>query len=756
MAQKKLSAVIQIGGAVAGSLRSAFGTVTKETEKVGAAIQRLTDRQRQLNAEVARVGRDGSNAASLRVQYANQELQTIGRQIALLRQRQAIEQAQQVQRDRRGELRGKIGSTMATGAVLAAPIGLAIKEAAEFDYELQLIGNTAEMTKTQVRELGRAVIDTSKATGQSATNIRKGMGFLVAAGMRPEQATEFLGAIGKTATAANADVEDLSKMVFTLADSMKIKPAGMMGAIDSLTQAGKEGNVELRDMAKQLPVLGAGMVSLKMEGREAAATLGAALQIARKGAADADEASNNMKNFIAKIMSPETLKKAKKNFHLDLYKIIQDAQKTGGNPFEASMEAIIKATKGDQKAIGELFQDMQVQNFLRPMIQQWDEYKRIKAKALGADGVVERDFATMMDTTKQKITEVSNAMGRLGIAFGAVFTGGTGERSNALADRIGQLAQFVEAHRDLVRVSVQVVGGLFAMRLATLGAQYAWSAATSVVLGARAVWLAAPGIIGGVGGAVRVLALSFALLQIPLWPVVAGVAAVAAVGALVYKYWEPLKALFSGFFEGMGAALAPIGQAFRDAFAPVWEVISPVVMPALEAVGGWLKSAIGWFGELFTPIDAASRTTLAFGEAGKLCGEVVGTAFRLMLSPIMAVLDAIKWINDNIGGVIAKVQDFTGRVGAAVAGAKNTVSGWFGGSQAPAASGGGSPLPQVPPMASARGASSTVQDNSQNTYHFTLPPNSDPKALADEIERRQRQRAGVRARSSLVDGVGAQ
>lgn len=36
------------------------------------------------------------------------------------------------------------------------------------------------------------------------------------------------------------------------------------------------------------------------------------------------------------------------------------------------MESIIKATKGDQKAIGELFHYMPVQNFLRPMIQNWD------------------------------------------------------------------------------------------------------------------------------------------------------------------------------------------------------------------------------------------------------------------------------------------------------------------------------------------------------------------------------------------------
>lgn len=560
MANKKLSAVIQIGGAVSSTLGAAFGAVTRETGKVGQAIQDLTNRQRQLNAELSRIGRDGSNSASLRVQYARQELDLIGRQVAKLKQRQAIEQAQAGNQARRAEIRGQIGATVAAGVALFAPLGAAVNEAANFDYELQLIGNTADMTADQVGALKRAILDTSKATGQSATNIRQGMGFLVAAGMDPQQATKFLGAIGKTATASAADVEDLSKMVFTLNDSLKITPQAMQSAIDTLAQAGKEGNVELKDMAKQLPVLGSGFVALKMEGREAAATMGAALQIARKGAADADEAANNMKNFIAKIMSPETLKKAKKTFNLDLYKVIQDAQTKGKNPFDEAMAAIMKATKGDQKAIGELFQDMQVQNFIRPMIQNWEEYKRIKDKSLGADGVVERDFATMMQTTKQQIVEVGQALGRLGIALGSIFSGDAAGGSKGFAGMIGDLAAFIEANRELVRVGVMVVGSLFAIKLATLGVAYAWNVANGIWLAGQAAWLAAPAIITAVGTALRFVGTSLLWVgrAMLLNPIGLAVTAIAGAVFLIYKYWEPLKAFFSNLWADIKADFAAV------------------------------------------------------------------------------------------------------------------------------------------------------------------------------------------------------
>jgi TP901 family phage tail tape measure protein len=680
MANKRLNAVITIGGAVAGSLRSAFGTVTAETNKVGSAIQRLTERQRQLNAELERVGRSGSNAASLRVQYANQELATIGRQIALLQRRQALERAGVANKARRSEIGGKIGGTMMAGAMVMAPLGAAINEAATFDYELQLIGNTAEMNKKQVGELGTTILQVSKDTQQSATNIRKGMGFLIAAGMPAQQASLYLGTIGKTATATNAEVEDLSKMVFTLADSLKIKPDGMLSAIDTLTQAGKEGNVELKDMAKQLPVLGSGFVSLKMEGREAAATMGAALQIARKGASDADEAANNMKNFIAKIMSPETLKKAKKHFNLDLYKIIQDAQKSGGNPFEAAMLAIAKATKGDQKAIGEMFSDMQVQNFLRPMIQNWDEYKRVKDKSLAANGVVDHDYQAMLQTTKQQMNELANAAGRLAIALGSVFTASTGDKSTGLAARIGQLADFITAHKELVATTAKVVGGLFAMRLAVLGVSYAYTLATGAGIAMKMMWLGMSGagaLAAGasgwmrVGAAIRFVGTSLLWVgrALLLTPIGLAITALAVGAYLVVKYWEPIKAFFIDLWAGV-----------KSSFATVWD---------------WIVDKIGWL--ITAPIKIGQKVGALIGRGG------------------------------NTGGATGD---------------------W--GSDSPGAGG----LPSVPAMAGRGGV--VVHDNSQTTIQVAQQPGQNSTELAREIQRELARMQGVRTRSRLPDGVGAQ
>lgn len=538
---KRLNAVISIGGAVTSSLKSALGDTKSRLMQIGGAVRQLDREQRNLSNAIGTFGRMGKNVDTLRARYAavTTELEKQRRELQRVT---SLESARQANLAKRGELRGKIGdAAVATGAVLLPALS-SFKKSSEFNYQLQLIANTADLTKRETIALGEAVLDASRKTGQAAPDMLQAIGFLVAAGMEVKTAQASVLTIGRTATASGAEIEDLAKAAYVLQDALKIDPGQLQGALDILAQAGKEGNVELKDMAKQLPVLGAGFVSLKMEGREAAATMGAALEIARKGAGDADEAANNMKNYIAKIMSPETLKKAKKEFNLDLYQVIQDAQKTGGNPFEASMKAIMEATKGDQKAIGELFGDMQVQNFVRPMIQNWGKYEEIKRKALGASGVTDRDYSKVMATAKMQTAEVTKEAGRLGIALGNSLEPAFGKVASTLTPLIGSVTSFIDENRALVGNSVLVVGALTAIRVGALVAGYGFT----FLKGAALASVAPLRLVG-----TTLAWLGRALLLNPLG---LAVTAIAGGAYLIYKNWEPIMAWAERRLASIGAA----------------------------------------------------------------------------------------------------------------------------------------------------------------------------------------------------------
>ena len=661
MANKRLNAVISIGGAVSSSLGSAIGSVQSRIGALGESVRGLAARQRQLGESVQTFGRMGKDVDGLRTRYAavTRELE---RQRAILQQTISLEARRKANSARRTEVGGALRSTVVGGTVAASPFLVAMKGASEFEYKLQLIGNTANMTSAEIARLSADIMASSKATNQSATSTQSAIGFLIAAGMELGTARQLMTPVGKTATATGGEVEDMAKAVFTLNDSLKIKPGDMMAAMDTLATAGKEGNVELKDMAKQLPVLASGFVALKMEGREAAATIGAALQIARKGTDTAEKAATNMENYIAKIMSPETLKKAKKNFNLDLYKIIQDAQKKGANPFEKSFEAIMKATKGDQKLIGDLFQDMQVQSFLRPMIQNYDKYLEIKAKALKGDGAVDSDFAKIMATTKEQLDQVGGAIGRFSIELGAALTKGFGG-PGGLAENIDGVTRWIGANRELVgtiaKVSVALLGTAVAVRTVQMG-----------VTIAKGAWFLYRGALLAVGAAGPISAAGSTVAG----TAAAGSAAGATAGASA--------------FRALGLAMKGAGVLAAGAFAG-FELFK------LGAASYDLWKAKNREGVTLTP-EAQRR--IANGEAGSTAPK-------------------------------------------------------------PGAMGSGSvdlsaSLPQ-PAMATGKGAAPVIQDNSQHTYQITQQPGQSTRALAEEIERIQRQKSAVKSRSLMFDGAGS-
>lgn len=648
MSGKTLKASLIIGGGISSSFRSAMSSAQGGLKRIGDEIVRVERKQRLMAQSIQTFGRMGKNIDDMRRRYEN--LTRTADRLRVAQERLARATAR-VDRNRaaRTEVGGKLrGAAMTFGAIAGAVI-LPTKNAAEFNRQNQLIGNTANMTRTQVAELGRTILAVSRDANQSAADVQRGIGFLVAAGLDSTRAQASIRTIGRTATASGADIEDLAKASFTLIDSLKIKPEGLQGALDILALSGKEGNVELRDMAKTLPALGSSFVALKMQGREAAATMGAALEIARKGAGDADEAANNMRNFMAKILSPETLKKARKKFGLDLYGVIQEAQRTGHNPFEAAMQSIMRATAGDQKKIGELFSDMQVQNFLRPMIQNWDEYTRIKNKALNSSaGTTDRDFASVMSTAGEQMRALRNSAGRLAITFGTVMAPALGDAAEKLTHFMDTASGFVEKHPAFVKGVVGSALALSGLRVATLGVRYALLTVQAPFLkvgqlfakfrAAKAV-VEAGGSLLRVGGILRTV--GSVIAAIGGGPIAAIVAAVTVGAMVVRKYWQPIKAFFGGLWKGLSSGAAQAFGQMRAALAPL--------QPAFAQLGAWIGAAWRWVSKLLAPTQYASGELSRCATVGQAVGRVLVVGLRMGIAVIGAVVKSVVWLGQAIG-----------------------------------------------------------------------------------------------------------
>ena len=103
-------------------------------------------------------------------------------------------------------------------------------------------------------------------------------------------------------------------------------------------------------------------------------------------------------------------------------------------------------------------------------------------------------------------------------------------------------------------------------------------------------------------------------------------AAIAAAAFLAYKYWDELKAFFSGFFEGVMSGIKPL----IDSFSRAWDAIKTAFAPIIDLFGalfGVTKASEGELGEL--------------KDAGASFGQVFGASLSVALYPFEALANII-------------------------------------------------------------------------------------------------------------------
>lgn len=142
-----------------------------------------------------------------------------------------------------------------------------------------------------------------------------------------------------------------------------------------------------------------------------------------------------------------------------------------------------------------------------------------------------------------------------------------------------------------------------------------------------------PALWGMITGAVSLLGGALPFLLSPIGLI--GAAFVAA-GLLIWRYWEPIKAFFSGFFSGVWQAMTPLRSAFSS------------LAPVFSALGSGIKAVWEWFKNLLTPMQTSKETLDKCASAGETFGRVMGTALSVLLWPLQQLMNGVSWLLEKL------------------------------------------------------------------------------------------------------------
>jgi TP901 family phage tail tape measure protein len=512
----KLSLGLVIGGAVSPTVGTAFNEVTGRIKRLEAegnkarVLQRTIGDTIRLREEWKKAHDSGADGASKLLGRLNSNLDSLKKQgIEVGRLEKAYRSLGQTAN--KAELKakgyqqidaGKAGMRSTVGQAVAgvATVGIATKVSADFGAIVRDIAIKAGIANDpKEKQVSQKIIETSRDTGMARNDVADVVNQLVGAGMDLAKALEYAPVAAKFAVGQGSNGADTAKMINALGQNAKITDAKQMQqALEAIAFQGQAGSFEAVDMARWFPELLANMGNLGITGMDAVTQLGAMLQVQMKTAGGADEAANNLKNWMGKIGSTDTVE-AYKKAGIDYKGSMQTGLQNGMSTLESSMalaQKYIQATDPKRAALmaeatskisqeadpekakammasleealrtGDLFADMQVKAALSAYLQNKALYSQLKNDSRDASGILDKNLAERRESSSQKWAEMAQSMDDAMRSVGDALRPVTDTVAEALTKVTKGISALADSSPGVVTGIAAVGGGLIALQTA--------------------------------------------------------------------------------------------------------------------------------------------------------------------------------------------------------------------------------------------------------------------------------------------------
>lgn len=512
----KFSLGLVIGGAVSPTVGTAFNEVTGRIKRLEAegnkarVLQRTIGDTIRLRDEWKKAHDSGAAGASKLLGRLNSNLDSLKKQgVEVGRLEKAYRSLGQTAN--KAELKakgyqqidaGKAGMRNTVGQAVAgvATVGIATKVSADFGAIVRDIAIKAGIANDpKEKQMSQKIIETSRDTGMARNDVADVVNQLVGAGMDLAKALEYAPVAAKFAVGQGSNGADTAKMINALGQNAKITdPKQMQQALEAIAFQGQAGSFEAVDMARWFPELLSNMGNLNITGMDAVTQLGAMLQVQMKTAGGADEAANNLKNWMGKIGSTDTVE-AYKKAGIDYKGSMQTGLQNGLSTLESSMalaQKYIQATDPKRAALmaeatsriseeadpekakammvsleealrtGDLFADMQVKAALSAYLQNKALYSQLKNDSREASGILDKNLAERRESSSQKWAEMAQSMDDAMRSVGDALRPVTDTVAQALTKVTKGITALADSSPGVVTGIAAVGGGLLALQTA--------------------------------------------------------------------------------------------------------------------------------------------------------------------------------------------------------------------------------------------------------------------------------------------------
>jgi phage tail tape measure protein, TP901 family, core region len=594
-------------------------------------------------------------------------------------------------------LKTEIVASAASVAIIAAPI----KSAIDFESSMADVKKVVDFKDdNEIKGFSNEILKMSQVIPMTADGLTQVAAAGGQMGLAKDELLKFTEMAAKTAVAFDITAESAGDTIGKIKNilSLSLDETGeMMDAINHLSNNNAAKASEIVEVMKRIAGIGK-QVGLAKEQTAALASTFISLGKAPETAATASEALLKKLNNLSSLS--EDKQKAFEETGLSVNKFAKAMKTDAQGAVLQFLEAMSKVEPQRRGALLTTIMGTNYDSDIATLISGMDVYKKSldevssKEKFLGSN---EKEFQARSNTVANKIQLMKNTLKSLSISIGNVFLPYISTAIEYLSGFIRKITEFVQNNEELVKkigLSVAAFLGFNAFMTAaraafalftisfggyrkilmllpfdcvklnaslsqcsiTMKAKATLTALASKALNSFSLATKTAGgtSLGFVGGLKKIVlgfrALSLAFLSNPIGLILT---AIAAAGALIYKYWDHVKAFFTGFFEGLRKNIAPVTDVFNGFFTAIKTAFSPL-MPIFSKISSFFSS-------LFGQSSATKEEIEGLTNAGAKFGEVVAGAINFVLTPIKLLIEFITTAINGINTLIdsAKNLDIT-------------------------------------------------------------------------------------------------
>lgn len=655
----KLSLLVQFGSAGLEKLNGGLKNIVGLSKSGAGALRELQRDSARLKREMtetgAAIGKASGNVTHLidRQRALADQIERTNQRIEQQKRLNLIDARAGAMRSRGEEMQGRGRDNIVGGAALAAPLFLAGRAAMQNEKAMALMGQKLDLTRSQTDRLGASLLRAARDAKQLPDNIIAGADFLASKGLGRKEVEAMMPVLGRFGTAWDADVIDSAKAAHANFLSLKVPLSDTAASLQIMAAAGKAGGFEVRDMAKEFPILASKMATLGSTGLPAVADLSAALQVLEAKTGDGAVAANALDNMMRFVGSAEGINKFKK-LGIDIPAALKKAVAEGRSPLEEIARLTKQATGGDDSKIGLIFSDAQAMMGVTALIQEEKKYLAIRKAAMEARGLTDKEFQRLSGTSSANVQLLMGSLQGLSVTLGTHLLPSLITGAQWLTRTTSAIGDWAQANPVAAGTLMSLAKWLVITKISVGALQFAFGGTLKT---AATVWQTFArwkelGTLARVFAMVKGAGLGFgramlfvgrAMLMNPIGLLVT---AIGVAAFLIWKHWDKIKLAFT-------AALGWLGG--------VWTGLKSNAMKMLDFAG-----PIGWAAKLI--ITHWDTIKSAFGNAFNFIAGFPGrfmSVGRAIIDGLVSGISAAPgkiWaaLKSIIGGAWANAKAFLG------------------------------------------------------------------------------------------------